>query len=233
MGITSGMSIGTGSAGSGIGIGIALALIAVALAVAAPRAAASQARTAAVGPCPFTFQVLHNDRIGPAVLPKGHYRITLLVGSGIACKGASKWFTQFLQDYDGKLPKPWRVVAKRRGVAVFTRAGQPTFRVSRIGGGSSGTGSPTHRVPGTVCAGTFRVLHNDRIGPLRFPKGRYKLTIPRGSVVTCTLASNLFSQFLSRPAGNLPKGWSMKPTTALFFKPVNPKRKKFRVDPAL
>jgi hypothetical protein len=203
---------------------VATAALALAL---APSASAAEAT------CPGTFQVLHNDRIGPAVLPKGHYRITLLVGSGISCKGASKWFTQFLQDYDGNLPKPWRVVAKRRGVAVFTRAGQPTFRVSRIGGGGSGGGSPTHRVPGSVCAGTFRVLHNDRIGPLRFPKGRYKLIIPRGSVVTCTLAANLFSQFLSRPAGNLPKGWSMKPTTALFFKPVNPKLKKFRVDPAL
>jgi hypothetical protein len=42
----------------------------------------------------------------------------------------------------------------------------------------------------------------------------------------------LFRQFLNRPAGNLPKNWRMKPAIALFYKPGNAKRKKFRVDPA-
>ena len=54
----------------------------------------------------------------------------------------------------------------------------------------------------TQCPPTFRVQHNDRIGPAVLPQGA------------------------------LPKNWRLKPTIALFFKPGNSKRKRFRVDPA-
>ena len=205
-----------------IALGLALAGAATlcALAISPPRAAAAA--------CP-NFQVLHNDRIGPAVLPKGTYEIKVLA-SDLSCQAASKRFTDFLQDYDGKLPAPWAVVAKGTGVAVFTRSGQAAFRARRIS--STGGGAAGGQKAG-ACPGSFQVQNNDRIGPLRFPKGRYRLIIPPGSIITCDQAAKLFRQFLARPAGNLPKNWSMKRTTALLFKPANPMRKKFRVDPWL
>ena len=213
-------------------IRIALGSALVLLGLAAPPAAGADARVAAAGVCPASFQVLHNDRIGPAVLPKGAYQIKVLLPTGFTCANASKRFTQFLQDYDGKLPAPWAVVAKGTGVAVFTRSGQAAFRVSRMSGGGGGGGGGGG-IKGSVCPGAFRVLNNDRIGPLRFPRGRYRLIVPKGSIITCPNATKLFRQFLNRPAGNLPKNWRMKPTIALFYKPANPMRKTFRVDPGV
>ena len=200
-----------------------------ALAITAPGAAATgeqQASGAAAAACPASFRVLHNDRIGSAVLPAGNYMVTVR-GAGVSCVLASKLFTRFLQDYDGKLGGGWKVVAQGKGKALFSLNGQPGFSVARSGGGGN-----TPATYGSVCPGQFQVLNNDTIGPLSFPKGGYRLVIPRGSIITCENASKLFRQFLNRPAGNLPKNWRMKPAIALFYKPANPKLKKFRVDPA-
>jgi hypothetical protein len=76
------------------------------------------------------------------------------------------------------------------------------------------------------------VINNDTIGPLVFPQGSYRIVLPPNVITTCPQAINLFRQFLNRPNGDLPKNWRMKATTALFFKPGNSKRKRFRVDPA-
>ena len=200
-----------------------------ALAIAAPATASGQASSAGFGPCP-TFKVLHNDRIGPAVLPQGTYEIKLLIPN-FTCANASKRFTQFLRDYDGNLPPPWGVLAIETGTAIFTRSGQNAFRVRRLSADVTGGGGSSTK--GTVCPGSFQVQNNDRIGPLRFPKGQYELIVPMGSIITCPVAAKLFRQFLNHPTGDLPKNWRMKPTIALFFKPANPKRKKFRVDPAV
>ena len=205
-----------------------------ALAIAAPGTASAQASDAGFGACP-TFRVLHNDRIGPAVLPQGTYEIKLLIPN-FTCQNASKRFTEFLKDFDGKLPSPWAVIAKDTGIAIFTRSGQNAFRVRRLSGGDGdmgGGGGGGVSTTGTVCPGSFRVQNNDRIGPLRFAKGNYRLIIPKGSIITCPTAAKLFRQFLNHPTGDLPKGWRMKPTIALFFKPANAVRKKFRVDPGV
>ena len=196
-----------------------------ALAVGAPPAAADATATKAATQCPSTFRVLHNDSIGPAVLPQGQYVITV-IRPGLQCGTASSLFTQFLQDYDGRLPGGWQVVAQGRGRAQFNQNGQPGFRVARSGGGNNPS------TYGNVCPGSFQVLHNDMIGVLSFPRGGYRIVLPRGVIVNCGQAFRLFRQFLNRPAGNLPKNWRVKPTIALFFKPGNSKRKKFRVDPA-
>lgn len=202
-------------------LGAALA----AMAITAPQAAAAAPKAQASAACP-SFRVLHNDRIGPAVLPAGNYAV-VPKGLGLTCASASKLFTRFLQDYDGKLGGGWQVIAQGKGKARLDRNGTPGFRVERNGGGGN---TPSNY--GSVCPGQFRVLNDDTIGPLSFPKGGYRLVIPRGSIITCQNASKLFSQFLNRPDGILPKNWRLKPTIALFYKPANPKRKKFRVDPA-
>ncbi|MSO42572.1 MAG: hypothetical protein EXQ70_11925 [Solirubrobacterales bacterium] len=197
-------------------------IAAVAVAMFGGTAPSAQAAGSA---CP-TFRVLHNDRIGPAVLPKGTYNIKL-TNPGLSCAGATHNFTIFLQDYDGKLGGGWKVVAQGTGKAAFRYKRTIYFRVALIGGGGGGGGST-----GNPCPGSFHVLHNDRIGPIAFPKGFYKLVIPAPSIVTCSSAAGLFKKFLNIPSGKLPKDWAVKASSALFYKRANPPQKKFRVDPA-
>jgi hypothetical protein len=207
-------------------LGAALA----ALAITAPQAAAATPKAQASAACP-SFRVLHNDRIGPAVLPAGNYAV-IPKGLGLTCQSASKLFTRFLQNYDGNLGGGWVVVAQGKGKARFDRNGTPGFRVERNGSSGGGGGGNVPSTYGSVCPGQFEVLNDDVIGPLSFPKGGYRIVIPKGSIITCQNAAKLFKQFLNHPDGILPKNWRLKPTVALFFKPANPKGKKFRVDPA-
>ena len=200
--------------------------VAVALAVAA----AAPAHAQSVSPsaqCP-TFRVLHNDQIGSAVFPKGTYAVN---AQGVSCGQASQLFSQFLQDYDGKLPGGWRVDPSGQGKASFTQNGRPGFSVALIQGPPPTPPPPSPT--GGLCPGNFSVLNNDRIGKLAFPKGSYEILIPRGSIISCGQASNLFRRFLNFPNGRLPKGWRLKAANARFFKPQNPGRKTFRVDPAV
>jgi hypothetical protein len=180
--------------------------------------------------CP-TFRVLGNDRIGPAVLPKGTY--SMKVFGSISCSNASSQFTRFLEDYDGKLPHNWAVVPRGRGMAVFTHNGKRRIAVARQGKGGGNPGGGRHHSPqlGTRCPGTFQVLHNDSIGPLKFPKGSYLTYITPGSEVSCAKASKLFAKFLGRPDGSLPDRWRIKGQTAVFYRSDSPKQQRFRVDP--
>ena len=191
-------------------------------------AVASPAHAQAVQ-CP-TFRVLHNDQIGSAVFPKGTYSIRSL-SAAAPCSQTAQLFAQFLQDYDGKLQAPWRVVSQGRGKATFNRGSQPGFSVALI------TGPPPTPPPpsphGTLCPGNFQVLNNDRIGKVSFPRGAYEILIPPRSIITCPQATNLFRRFLNFPSGNLPKAWRVKAVNGMFFKPANPQRKRFRVDPAV
>ena len=71
--------------------------------------------------------MLHNDHIGSLSVPKDAYRITLLSPSALGCATASRLFTSFLQDFDGRLPSPWVL---NNTTATFTRRGSNTgFRI--------------------------------------------------------------------------------------------------------
>jgi hypothetical protein len=193
------------------------ALCALALSAAAPASAAT---------CP-SFRVLHNDRIGPANLPAGNYVVT--TDEGLSCQGASQLFTRFLQDWDGNLPKPWRVVAEGSGKASFVRKGLPGFSVSRS---SAGGGGGTHPELGRLCPDRYTVNAGTEVGPLFFAKGQYALYLPPRTRITCRRAAVLFTRFLAAPGGQLPFPWRVKTQTATFFKPERPVRSSFRVDPA-
>ena len=201
----------------------ALALLLVALVVPAGAAAAPTS-------CP-SFTVLHNDRIGPASLPAGSYSIGLDAGSGLTCAAASKLFARFLEDYDGVLPKPWRVVAEGSGKASFVQGARAGFAVSRTGPIKGKGGEGGYTPLGGLCPGSFTVNANAMVGPLLFPKGGYLLYIPPGSGITCNRASVLFTRFLAQPQGRLPFPWRLKNQTATFFKSENPTRSAFRVEP--
>ncbi|HET9593281.1 MAG TPA: hypothetical protein VFP17_10230 [Solirubrobacterales bacterium] len=193
------------------------AVTALALTAAAPASAAT---------CP-SFQVLHNDRIGAASFPAGSYEMT--VDTGLSCKAASQWFARFLEDYDGVLPKPWRVVAEGSGIASFVNGSGPGFTVSRSGGGGGEGGG--NNVLGKLCPGSFTVNAGSRVGPLLFPKGQYLIYIPARSGISCRRASVLFTRFLAAPGGMLPFPWRLKNQTATFYKPAHPERSAFRIEP--
>jgi hypothetical protein len=197
------------------------------LALAAVLLASAATAPAAVTSCP-TFRVLHNDRIGAANLPAGTYNVTPASGSGLTCAAASQFFTRFLEDYDGVLPRPWRVVAEGSGRASFPKGSLPGFSVARIGGGE---GEGGNRSLGKLCPNAFTVNAGARVGPLFFAKGQYLLYLPTGSGISCNRAAVLFTRFLSQPGGTLPYPWRLMNQTATFYKPANPTRSSFRVEP--
>jgi hypothetical protein len=185
--------------------------------------ALSGAAPASAATCP-SFKVLHDDRIGAASLPAGNYAVT--ADAGLSCQAASQLFSRFLQDWDGNLPKPWRIAASGPGKASFTRSGLPGFSVARTGGGGGGNSEL-----GRLCSGAFTVNAASDVGPLFFPKGQYLTYIPAGSGITCRRASVLFTKFLASPGGRLPFPWRVKAQTATFYKSENPTRSAFRIEP--
>jgi hypothetical protein len=184
------------------------------VAVSVPGQASASSERAAAAPlrCPATFHVLHDDRIGRLKLPQGHYRIRILDDQALGCARASKLFAKFLQDFDGVLPGKWRL---KVATATFIKRGTDVgFRVKK--GRRSGSGGGKHpNGPHARCP-TFRVLHNDRIGSVNFPKGTYQMTALGG--LACTKASTLFADFLQRFEGNLPGRWRLNGKTATFLR---------------
>jgi hypothetical protein len=190
---------------------VALAATLVALLAAAPAARAAELT------CPATFHVLHDDRIGKLKLPQGHYTITVLDDRRLRCGHASDLFRQFLEDYDGNLPGHWRVVPAR---SEFLRGrGEVGFRVAPAGSPSGGGGR--HPATGRACPSFFDVLHNDRIGRLRLPKGKYRITLLAVRRLSCSEASSLFTRFLEDWNGRLPGRWRLDVKTATFSKSLH------------
>jgi hypothetical protein len=187
-----------------------IAVGAAALCFAAPAQAAPLT-------CPGTFQVLHNDRVGSLQLPAGQYTITVLDDAALSCAGASDLFRQFLEDYDGRLQRPWRVNASS---ATFSRGRGSTtgFRVTRTNMPSGGGGGGRHPVSGTTCPGFFRVLHNDHIGSLAVPAGRYRITLLAVGRLTCSAASRALANFLQDFDGVLPRPWVLDVQTGTFLR---------------
>jgi len=207
-------------------VGIVAMLSLLALLLVAPGGAAAVTPAS----CP-SFTVLHDDRIGAASLPAGSYSVELDADSGLTCAAASKLFARFLTDYDGVLPKPWRVVAEGSGRASFEQGARAGFSVSRTGAGKGSDGEGGVTPLGGLCRGPFTVNSNVMVGPLLFPKGSYLLYVPAGSGISCNRASVLFTRFLAQPQGRLPFPWRLENQTATFFKPENPTRSAFRVEP--
>jgi hypothetical protein len=192
-------------------LALVLAVVVCTLVAAAPAAAQTGGAV-----CPATFHVLHDDRIGQLQLRAGHYTVTLLDASRLSCAAASDLFRQFLEDWDGRLPRPWRLNVS---TATFTRGAGSTvgFSVAPTGTGGGGGGGG-HHPHGAQCPGTFRVLHNDRIGTFRIPRGNYTITLLSVGRITCSRASALFAQFLQDFDGILPVPWFLDPETGSFMR---------------
>jgi hypothetical protein len=187
-------------------------LVATLLAVLAFPTAAQSAPTR----CPGTFEVLHNDHIGRLSLPAGPYVIDVLDSSRLSCASASDLFRQFLEDFDGRLPRPWVLNVSSR---TFTRGSGSTtgFQVTRWWGGGGGGGG-RHPATGLACPGFFHVLHNDHIGRLRLPAGEYRITLLSLNRISCARASRYFAQFLQDFDGRLPQPWVLDVETGSFMR---------------
>lgn len=184
---------------------------------------------AAEAKCP-TFRVLHNDRIGALRVPRGTYNVTVLNSARLSCASASKLFAEFLQDYNGKLRKPWVVNV---GAKSFTKGRGSTkgFKIAKARSGGKPGAKPGASTPAS-CPGYFRVLHNDSIGRFRVPRGRYRLTLVDGSQrLTCKKAAINFKAFLQDFDGKLPRPWRLKKSSATFYKKTN-KRIGFTINKA-
>lgn len=186
---------------------VGLALAAAATLALAPSASAVEAN------CPGSFDVLHNDRIGTLALPKGRYVITVLDTNTMGCTEAARLFSEFLDDFDGTLPRPW---VKSNSTRTF-RAGSGSsvgFRVTP----DSNPNPPTPPSPPSrrICPGYFSVLHNDRIGNFSIAKGRYRITLLSYRGVTCKQAVKLFQVFLQDYDGVLPRPWILDSGTGAF-----------------
>src|SRR4051794_29894149 len=120
---------------------LAAAVLSV-VALASPGAAQSAALR-----CPGTFQVLHDDHIGKLKLTAGPYVIDVINSSRLSCSDASDLFRQFLEDFDGKLQRPWIVDVSTR---TFTRGpGSSTgLTLTRSPGGWGGGGRRTDPAAG-------------------------------------------------------------------------------------
>jgi hypothetical protein len=185
-----------------------VALLLLALALWPGRAAAAQTA------CPGTFRVLNDDHIGKMSLPKGAY--TVRVSKNLSCSYAFDLFRQFLLDYDGKLSDGWRVRAKRQ--TFFQPKTGDKFSVKRAKKGGGGGGHHGHSPTGAACPNLFSVLHDDRIGKLSVPKGKYQLTLLAVGRLSCDRASKLFAKFLQAYTGKLQNKWQLDVQTATFYK---------------
>jgi hypothetical protein len=200
-------------------------ILIVALALSVLALAVPGASQAAPLRCPGTFQVLHNDHIGRMSLPAGPYVITVLESSQLSCEQASDLFRQFLEDFDGRLPRPW---VANNTTRTFTRGSGSTtgFRVARSTGGGGGG---RHPATGNACPGLFHVLHNDRIGRLRLPRGEYRITLLSHRRMSCARAARFFAQFLQDFDGRLPRPWFLDVETGSFM--AGSRNVGFRVKP--
>jgi hypothetical protein len=202
-----------------------LAVAALALTTGPAGAAAPTNMAPPTQACPG-FRVLHNDRIGAAVFPAGTYTVTN-EASGLTCKSSAELFARFLEDFDGVLPKPWTVAPESSGKASFLSGGGAGFSVSLT---KKGEGGGTNPDLGSVCPNTFTVNSTTVVGALRFTKGKFLIALPSGTAISCNQAVVLFQRFLGA-GGPLPPPWKLVNQTATFYKPANPTRSAFRIEP--
>lgn len=180
------------------------------------------------GRCPGTFQVLHDDRIGALEVPAGQYTIDLLSDGRFGCRQAARRLARFLRDYDGVLAGRWRLDPQ---TATFTRGRRgPAFRIEPV---ARRRPQPRPAVPSDAprTCPPFRVLHDDVVGPVRFPAGPYTLIPLRGSSLSCAEASASFRRLLAAGRGALPSPWVVDAQTATFTRGPS-SSVGFRVEPA-
>jgi hypothetical protein len=202
-------------------------LLVAGLLTAAALALAPSIASAAPAPCPNTFSVLHDDRIGTFSVQAGAYQLTVADPALLPCEHAADLFRQFLEDFDGRLPSPWKLDA---ATATFSDGAGAAFTIARATTPSGGGGGQ-HPATGLRCPGAFEVVHDDHIGRLALPAGSYSVTLLSSGPLTCARAMSRFAAFLQDYDGVLPRPWILHPDTATFQR--GPSLAGFRVEPSV
>lgn len=189
-----------------------LAVLSVAALAASPASASAPAAKAA-GTCP-QFRVLHNDTISGVSFPAGPYNVVV---SLMTCQQSTTYFQQFLAA--GRVPSGWTVKLLSQGRRRFTKLGTKVDFQATPATPATET-APLLGATGTyVCPGTFRVLHNDRIGRMSLRAGEYQIELLSSSAMTCKSASNDFAYFLNNDwSGRLPSPWYTNNATKTFYR---------------
>ena len=164
--------------------------------------------------CSQRFVLKQNDRVGALLMKKGQYIIDRLGPLSPSCATDAKLLSQFLMDFDGVLPGGWVVLPDD---GTFVRGSVSYgFRVEPAPDNNGG--GANYPTTTTRCSATFRVLHNDQIGALKFPAGNYWVSIYKGTGITCPQSSQLLASFLQRTDGKLPPPWVINVATGSFRK---------------
>jgi hypothetical protein len=178
--------------------------------------------------CNGTFAVLHSDRIGSLPFPKGAYKLRVY-NAAFTCQRVSQWLAQFLDDYEGDLARPWTISAPPSGTTGGTFSVPAGMIFTALRSGSSTGGGGHTPSGGTSCPGTFSVLHDDHVGSLYLPKGKYLVSLIQGDTLTCTQASQQFTRFLD--AASMPSPWVLDSATGTFTRGIGSSAG-FRIKPA-
>ena len=164
--------------------------------------------------CAVPLKVSQRDYIGGLVVSPGDYRVVRLSDYSPGCSAVTSLYGSFEQDFAGPLPDGW-VVLPAEGAFVKNSL-YAGFRLTPWVNTPPVT-VVTPRLDTVRCPNTFRVRHNDRIGPLTFPAGSYYLDLLKSSHgLSCARAADLFRTFLSRPDGRLPAPWVIHAATGTF-----------------
>jgi hypothetical protein len=164
-------------------LSVALLLV-LAIGVTTPASAPAQVAEDGSKRCPGTFHLLHADRVGSLRLEAGIH--DLAVFGDVECADAPRLLAGFLQDWDGRLARPWEVSAADR---EFLRRGSGDgIRI----GAARAPGEPGRTT--TVCP-HFTIPLDARVGDLTLKAGRYTMRlIARGP--NCAQAARELHGFL-------------------------------------
>ena len=184
------------------------------VALAGAPAAVAQAPAKAALNCP-QFRVLHNDRISGVSFPAGPYKM-VTSGSNVTCQQATTYFQKFLAK--GKAYGGWQVALLSQGRRRFSKPGTTKdFQATPVS-----EPTPTPGPKPYNCPGYFHVLHNDRIGDMQLPAGRYQIILLSGdsaAKLNCQTASNDFAYFLNNDwSGKLPSPWWINGVMKTFYR---------------
>lgn len=161
---------------------------------------------------------MHNDTISGVKFPAGPYN---MVTSELSCSQSTKYFQQWLAS--GRVASGWTVKLLSQGRRRFTKLNSKVDFQATPASEPAPTPGPSPTPSYYQCPGYFHVLHNDKVGGMSLPSGRYTITLLSNQVqatgLTCPVASYDFSYFLEHDwTGKLPSPWYTNNSTKTFYR---------------
>jgi hypothetical protein len=164
-------------------------------------------------------------------LPAGYYKISVFefVDAGpLECSQAVNLFHNFLEDVDGDLPGAWEYSWKQAKTNPLAEGAKRAFykypkksintQLFKVVPVKSGGNGATKHGKNYCQNNPFTVLHNDKIGKLQLPAGKYNIFLVNAKKggETCSDADADFAHLLNYPQGP-PAPWVMDAKTGTFW----------------